>query len=816
MTRRVFGRRRSRRLRRAGIVLAVVAVLLAGVAVTAWWSPSWWAVPQFGWKGTEQAGWITGIVSGVLSLISTIAAVAALRSRVEPKRGPGPTGDLVQVGRIPSPAAWLQDRSSRIDLARAARSGRTAVLTQVLSGMGGVGKTQLAAQFARDLASSGELDVLVWVTAAGQDAIVAAYAETARALGLASLDTDSQAAAQRLTGWLERTDRRWLIVLDNLDTPADATGWWPPANHNGRTVVTTRRRDAVLRTDSRIMITVDLFTPGEAIAYLSHAVGAPTEGDELARLAADLGRLPIAVAQAAAFIRDRGIDCVTYRRRLADRRERLADLAPSDDALPDEHRTTFAATWALSIDAADASPPRGLSRPLLDVAALLDPNGIPVALFTTADVRDYLSCTIADAGARTAATSEPSVDVQAVNDALHNLHRLNLITHDQTTASVRVHALIQRAARSQLEPDQLAAIGRTTADALITIWPEVERAQEYVQTLRANSSALHDNIGERLLTPDPHKLLFTAANSLGNAGLVQPAAVAFQRMLGDCLRVLGADHPETLASRRNLAHWQGEAGNPAGAVATLEQLLDDCLRVLDPDHPDILVTRTNLARWHRVAGDRAGAVPVLEQLLADHVRVLGPDHPDTLATRTNLAHWRGLAGDRAGAVAVLEQLLADHVRVLGPDHPDTLATRTNLVYWQRLAGDSAGVGAALEQLLADHVRVFGADHPNTLATRTNLTHWRGHAGGRAGAVSALEQLLADELRVLGSDHLHTLATRLNLAEWRGLVGDRAGAVSALEQLLADELRVLGPDHPFIRTTDANLAHWRGEAERYSS
>jgi hypothetical protein len=103
---------------------------------------------------------------------------------------------------------------------------------------------------------------------------------------------------------------------------------------------------------------------------------------------------------------------------------------------------------------------------------------------------------------------------------------------------------------------------------------------------------------------------------------------------------LGPDHPNTLTTRHNLAHWRGEAGDPAGAAAALEQLLDDYLRRLGPDHPNTLTTRHNLAYWRGEAGDPVGAAAALEQLLDDRLRVLGPDHPDTLTTRHNLAYWR--------------------------------------------------------------------------------------------------------------------------------------------------------------------------------
>ncbi|GAA3199346.1 FxSxx-COOH system tetratricopeptide repeat protein [Dactylosporangium siamense] len=776
-------------------------MLFAGLALSVWWWPSGWPVPRFGWKGTEQANVVAGIVSGVLSLVSTVASIVALRPRPEPAPGTQRAGGLIQVGRVPQPAAWLQDRSSRIDLARAARAGRTAVLTQVLSGMGGVGKTQLAAQFARNLVTDGELDVLVWVTASSPDAIIAGYAEIARELRLTDADTPPRAAADRLLGWLERTDQRWLIVLDNLDIPGHATGLWPPANAAGRTVVTTRRRDAVLHTDGRSLVDVGLFTPGEAATYLSHAISNPTDSDQIRSLASDLGHLPIAVAQAAAFIRDRSIDVAEYRRWLSSRRQQLTDLLPPSDALPDDHQSTVAATWSLSIDAANTTPPRGVARPLLELLSLLDPNGIPTALFTTDPICAHLTAT---AGGQ-------AVDGQNALDAIHSLHRLNLITHDAQSGGIRVHALVQRTTRDHLAPTQLTTAAHAAADALAAIWPSIERNPAHGQTLRANAAALRHHTSDTLFASGIHLVLFVTGRSFGEAGLVAAAVDYFQDLCLTAQHRLGPDHPDTLTTRGNLARWRDRAGDPAGAGTALAQLLDDYLRVLGPDHPDTLLTRRHLAYSRGRAGDPIGAGTALAQLLEDHVRVLGPDHPDTLLTRSNLAHSRGQAGDPIGAGTALAQLLEDHVRVLGQDHPHTLTTRSHLAHSRGQAGDLAGAATDLVQLLDDYLRVLGPDHPDTLLTRSHLARWRGQAGDPAGAATELAQLLEDRLRVLGPDHPHTLTTRSHLARWRGQAGDSAGAGIALVQLLEDRLRVLGPDHPDTLLTRSHLARWRGQA-----
>lgn len=90
-----------------------------------------------------------------------------------------------------------------------------------------------------------------------RQAIISGYARAATVLGLCDQGSDPRHAAGLFMCWLESTGRRWLIVLDNLDTPAHAAGWWPPVSRYGRTVVTTRRRDAVLSTDRRRLVEVD-------------------------------------------------------------------------------------------------------------------------------------------------------------------------------------------------------------------------------------------------------------------------------------------------------------------------------------------------------------------------------------------------------------------------------------------------------------------------------------------------------------------------------------------------------------------------------
>ncbi|MFF7633658.1 tetratricopeptide repeat protein, partial [Kitasatospora sp. NPDC008050] len=723
-----------------------------------------------------------------------------------------------QVGRIPRPAQSFQRRDLVDQLLTAVEEDGSAVPGHVLTGTGGVGKTQLAADCARAMSRSGAVDVLVWIGASTRPAIVSRYAQAAEEV-LAADPGDPERAAETFLSWLEpkagQERCRWLVVLDDVADPADLRGLWPPESPDGRVLVTTRSREAALVGPGRRLVNVGLFSSDEAVAYLGSALavhGLHEPADQLRGLAAELGQLPLALAQAAAHLVNAGLGCADYRRLLADQVRKLAELLPEPGSLPDDHAATVAAAWSLSIERADRLGPVGLARPMLQLTSLLDPNGIPGGALTGGPALSFLTAH------RTAGAGDQApVTIDEATGALRILHRLSLIDHTPGVPhqAVRVHQLIQRATRDALPADRREHLARTGADALAAAWPEVERDTDLAQALRANTAALGaaltGHAEDALYRPDTHAVLYRAGRSLGESGQAATAREHFRHLAAETGRRLGPDHPDTLSSRHHLAWWRGHAGDAAGAATAAEELLADRRRVLGPDAPDTLTTRSVLAWWRGHSGDAAGAATATEELLADRRRVLGADHPDTLTARDSLAFWRGQAGDVAGAATAAEQLLTDRLRVQGPEHPATLITRHNLAWWRGQAGDAAGAATAAEQLLTDRLRILGPDHPATLTTRENLARWRGQAGDVAGAITAAEELLVDQRRVLGPDHPATLTTRHNLAFWRGQAGDVAGAATATEELLPDRLRIQGPDHPETLSTRDNLARWRGQA-----
>ncbi|MFE2140287.1 tetratricopeptide repeat protein [Streptomyces sp. NPDC059456] len=703
------------------------------------------------------------------------------------------------VGRVPPEADAFQERAVIEELAAALTAERLVVIV----GLGGVGKTQLAAHWARRQVGAGNVDLVVWVDASSRDAIVSRYAEAGARFAAAD-PGDPAAAAERFLVWLETTPRRWLVVLDNVDR-SDDLGELRPTRQNpaGRTVITARPRHSGIVGRGHRVVEVDVFTEAEAEAYLRH--GLPEHlADDVAGVVSDLGRLPLALGQAAAYLLNQDVACSEYRRRFADHRgQRLADLVPERDQLPDGYPSSVAVTWLLSIEAADAGRTAGLVRPVLELASVLDSEGIPTSVLTTGVARAWLS------HARSVDTGAPpqELDAGTVYAALRRsyLYSLAGVSH----AEVRVHTLVQRAIRDGIPPGRLRHLTWAAADSLVTAWPEHGRDPDLNQRLRANTESLERYADEHQWSADAHHPVLTeAGRSLGQVGQATTAAAYFSKLHATAAKRLGPDHPATLAARGDQVIWQVEARDGAGLDNT-RQLVIDRSRVLGPNHPETHNARHTLGLALGRFGDPQAAVAELESLLADRTAILGPKDPATLKLRHNLALNRGEAGDPAVAVSEFKAVLADTEVVFGTHHPETLATRHELARWQQvLAGDPARAATEFAQLLGDWERELGPHHHRTLLTRSELAVTSLSRGDPAAAVTAFESLLDVRLQALGPDHPDTLETRLFLAVCRLRAGSAPAVVTDLEAVLDDILRVFGPRHPHARQACNLLAALR--------
>ncbi|TQM82448.1 NB-ARC domain-containing protein [Saccharothrix saharensis] len=716
--------------------------------------------------------------------------------------------------RIPAGSELFVGRTNELERldAAVAGSGRAVVVT--VHGLGGVGKSALAARFAH--LHTDRYTPVWWITADSPSAIDTGLADLATTLAPQVASAPLEQRTELGVRWLATHDR-WLLVLDNLTTPADAAGLMERVR-TGTIVITSRQGTGW---QGIATIPLDVLPAEEAVELLTRIVRAERPDADLTdadRLCEELGWLPLAIEQAGAYLAQNRITPLAYLDLLRRYPARMfTATAEGGDA-----QRTMARVWHVTLDRLADTP---LAGRVLRHLAWYAPDAIPRTLL--AGVFD-----------------EPDL-----SEALGRLAAYSMIT--LTGDTIGVHRLVQALTRTpdptdpHRQPTDIAHARDTTATALTTAltgtdprlpadWPVFQTVLPHARALldhthpdtdteplcrlandlgvyldgqgdTTTAITLHTRAAhshQRLRGPDHPDTLASRHNLAGayeSAGDLGRAIPLYEAVLADVERVLGPDHPSTLASRNNLAYAYHAAGDLGRAIPLFEAVLADVERVLGPDHPDSLISRNNLAGAYESAGDLERAIPLHEAVLADRQWLLDPDHPDTLTSRHNLASAYESAGDLERAIPLYEAVLADRQRVLGPDHPSTLASRHNLAGAYESAGDLERAIPLHEETLADYERVLGTDHPSTLISRNNLAYAYHAAGDLGRAIPLYEAVLADRQRVLGPDHPSTLASRHNLAGAYESAGDLERAIPLYEAVLVDAEQVLGPDHHLTRT-----------------
>ncbi len=654
------------------------------------------------------------------------------------------------VGDIPQVPPAFQPRAGLLAELERARGP----LIHAVTGIQGAGKTQLAAAYARAKLAEG-WRLIAWVNAGDPAALRAGVAALAEELGLADGGTGRGGgdAGRAVRDRLERDGRRCLVVFDNALDP-DGIRPLLPACGSARVLITGSRRPVA---SLGSCLPVDVFSPDEALAFLAQRTGlADTAG--ASALARELGYLPLALAQAAGAIAAQDLAYWTYLGRL--RAMPVSACLTREAGQPYPHGVAEAIM--LSLDSARAGDRAGVGTGIMEITSVLSAAG----------VRRELLHDAGRAGVLESGSDRAEVPADLVDGALARLAERSLVTFSVDGGTVIAHHLVMRVVRDGLaHSERLTAVGQNAACVLRNRARSLVRSPDRpaMRDIAGQVAALHNAAGPAAeaggeLAGKMLRLRSWALYYLALLGDSAPQAIAAgEAVAADSARMLGPDHPDTLAAWDNLAIACQEAGRTAEAVRLHERALAGRVRALGPDHPDTLASRNNLAIACQQVGRTAEAVRLHERALAGRVRALGPDHPDTLASRNNLALACQQMGWAAEAIALFEQTLAGRERVLGPDHPDTLASRNGLAAACHEVGWAAEAIALFEQTLAGRVRVLGPGHTDTLASRNNLGHAYQEVGRVPEAIALFEQALAVGTRALGPGHPTTASSRANLA-----------------------------------------------------
>jgi len=660
--------------------------------------------------------------------------------------GPRLPGSLPRVRNLPARNAAFTGRDSLLIHLREALASNSRVAVQALHGRGGVGKTQLALEYAYRFA--GEYEYAWWVAAEDAALIPGQLAALATRMKLAPPGSPPAIAVELLLGELGAMSR-WLLVFDNAEDPAALAAFLPGGP--GHVLITSRNPNWRTRA---VPVDVDTLTRAESVALL-RAQGAVVSDAEADRLAHLLDDLPLALVQAAALL-TRGLSAADLEAELArSMREVL------EEGCPDDYPVSLAAQVRLTLTRLEAEHPGAAA--VLAALALLAPEPFPLTS-CAGHLPEQASPLLKEAlASRLGAVGV----VEAI--ARHSLAR----THN---GSVQLHRLTQKVLADQRTPPEREDAVRHAEALLAAAYPGTPTEPQHWpawQVLLPHALAINP---AQLTTGGGRYVVRRGCWYLMDRGQTHTARDHLQRLYDTCLQQQGPDHDDTLWAANDLARAYADTQDHERACALDEDTLQRRRHLYGDNHPDLLASVNNLAVRQWALGRHEEALALREEALVGQRRVLGSEHPETLRTASNLAAALAGVGRVGEAVALGEETLERQLRVVGSKHPDTLRTASNLAI--QLAGMGRAEDAVVkgQETLESRRRVLGADHPDTLTTANNLAVCLWHVGRVEEARALGEETLERQRRVLGVDHPDTRRT----AAWLELLREQQEGPRARE------------------------------------
>ena len=656
---------------------------------------------------------------------------------------------------------------------------QSALVPQALHGLGGIGKSQLAVEFAYRYQEDYQL--VWWVQANDERSIRRSLVSLAKRLGQTE-SADVQDTVDNVLDMLRRGDphSRWLLIYDDAPEPATVSPYLPSGV--GHVVVTSRSRTWASESNA---IEVDVFSPEESVGLIRARWQDLTEEDALA-LADDLGHLPLALEQAVAMHEQTGIPLEEYQRALkASPSQILAEGNPAN------YPQSVAAALGLAFNSVREVSPGAAY--LLRLCAFLSSQPIAISLLTRN---------------RAAQPDAPGIDLGdeiKVRRAVRDLGRFALVQLDTGRDLLRVHSLVRALIRDATPQDERDAVEKHAHRVLAGAnpgnpdeeenWPLYGDIAPHVVPAGLVYSL---EPAVRLVVLDQIRYHFAIGDFAASQHLGENVVEVWRAACGD-------DDELTLIASRHLSISLRVGGQYVAARVLSEDTLRRMNRTLGENHEHSLVTAGSVAADMRLAGELREALALDLQNLIRHREVLGESDPHSLRALSNLAVDYRLIGEFVKAMELDEEAITLKLETYGEDHMSTLFSYACLVRDLYGIGEyQRGLDLAREKL-PQHEQKLKPNHPQLLLAKRNHAIVLRKAGHNEEALQASRELYDACRRNFGRNHEHTLSALVTLSNALRVTGDADGSLRYGQRALKIYREVFGDLHPFTLACQVNVA-----------
>jgi len=638
----------------------------------------------------------------------------------------------------------------------------------VLIGLGGVGKTQLAVEYA--FRHAADFSVVWWVRAEEPTTLAADYTSLAGQLGLPQKDaTEQRIIVDAVRRWFAE-NAGWLLIFDNASNPSDVLNYLPQGT-SGRVLITSRNPDwsTVVRA-TRLTV----LTQSEAVEFLLKRTR-QSDKKAAADLAEALGNLPLALEQAGAYIDETKSSIGDYLALFQSQEQKLLSLGTPSTGYP----ATVATTWEILFQQVQKESPAATD--LMNLCAFLAPDDIPLKM-------------ISDGAARlpeklAAVASDPL----ALEEAVNALRRYSLVDVREDVLSI--HRLVQAVIRDRLDEENKKRWAEAAVRLLdaafnfkmgeVETWSECSRLLPHAMATSAHAEALKVSLPETASLLNKLGLYLMRARAEFN-----DAKGIFERTLIINELAYGQNHHNVATSLNNIGSVLNDLGDFNGAREYYERALAIDEAAYGPNHPKVAIRLNNIGGVFRALGDLQKAREYYERALAIDEAAYEPNHPDVAIRLSNIGGVFRALGDLQKAREYYERALAIDEAALGPNHPNVAIRLNNIGSVLSDLGDLNGAREYYERALAIDEAVYGQNHPRVALLLHNIGSGLSKLGELEEARKFFEKALAIRTAVYGPNHPAVASTISSLTSVTKALEERTEKQTLQERALEEVQRFL--------------------------